>query len=272
MRRVFIVGALAALVVAAVPSAGAQTRTVTSVIGSADGLFAELDVEGIIDSVGAEQDVGALQPSFTFGPTPSVTLPPAGGSVSDEVANVDESIVDTLSLSASLLTAAAEGSLGPSGNASAETTVADLSLVEDIIPTGVGAQQLTDPIVAAELITASCEADLSGVSGSTTLVGASILGTALDVEPPPNTEVTIPLPALVTGGITVTLNRQVGNPDGSLSVTALAVEIDITVDEVFAASGTLQIGPATCGVVEGEIPAEVVTVPAPVQAQVRFTG
>jgi hypothetical protein len=276
-RRVFVVGALAALVVVLVPSAGAQTSTVTSVIGSANGLFAELDAELIIlDDTEAQQDVGAQQ-AFTFGPTPSVTLPPTGGSVSDSVADVDEPVVDILELSASLLTAEAQGSLGPAGNASAESTVADLRLVEDIIQNGVGAQQLEDPIIAAELISASCEADLTGVSGSTTLAGASVLGTELEVEPPPNTGVTIPLPAPLTGSVSLILNRQTVNADGSLSVAALVIDFDITVPEVLTASGVLEIGPATCGVVEGvEVPAEVV-VPAPapaeaVPAPVRFTG
>ena len=65
IRRFFLVGALSALVVALVPSAGAQTPTVTSVIGSADGLFAELDVA--IDFPATEL--------LTFGPEPTVTLP-----------------------------------------------------------------------------------------------------------------------------------------------------------------------------------------------------
>jgi len=270
IRRVFVVGALSALVVALVPSAGAQTPTVTSVIGSADGLFAELDV----DVIGPEEEgVGALQ-DISFGPAPTVTLPSDGGSVSEQILSVDESF-GPVSLTAGLLTAAAEGALGPQGFATAETTVADLALFEEILlpielseGEDVGAQQLEDPVIGAEAITATCAADLTGVSGSTTLVGATVLGETLAVEPPPNTEFTISLDSIATVG--VTLNRQVQNPDGALSVTALVLEVDI----LDIATGTLQVGPATCGVVEGVEPAPA-PAPAPAQAvpaQVRFTG
>jgi len=264
IRRVFVVGALSALVVALVPSAGAQTRTVTSVIGSADGLFVGLEIDVVLPV----DQVGAQQVDLTFGPEPSVTLPPTGGSVSEQVLNVDES-VPPISLTAAVLTAAAEGALGPDGFATAETTVADLSLAEEIIDS-VGAQQLTDPIIAAELISATCAADLTGMSGTTTLVGASVLGETLDVEPEPNTEFTIALDSFATVG--VTLNRQVQNPDGSLSVTPLVLEIELDL-EIATVTGTLQVGPATCGVVEGEVPPPAPSpAPAPVTAQVRFTG
>jgi hypothetical protein len=251
VRRVFVVGALAALVVAVLPSAGAQTPTVTSVIGSADGLFVDLVVD---------IDFPVVEP-LTFGPEPTVTLPSTGGSVSEEVLSVNES-VGLISLTAGLLTASAQGSLGPAGNASAESTVADLALGEPV--DAVGAQQLEDPIIAAELISASCAADLTGVSGTTTLVGATVLGETLAVEPPPNTQFVIAVNGFSVG---VTLNRQVQNPDGSLSVTAVLLEIDVA----GLVTGTLEIGPATCGVVEGLIPAPPAP-PQPVPAQVRFTG
>ena len=108
------------------------------------------------------------------------------------------------------------------------------------------------------------------MSGSTTLVGASVLGTALAAEPAPNTELVITLPGTLAE-VSVTLNRQVENPDGSLSVTALVLEVNL--GEGFI-TGTLEIGPATCGVVEGvEVPAETVLPAQPIPAaQVRFTG
>ncbi|MGH9049297.1 MAG: choice-of-anchor P family protein, partial [Acidimicrobiia bacterium] len=244
VRRLFLLGALSALVVAGFPSAGAQTPTVTSVIGSADGLFVDLEVE-IIDDIIESEEVTAQQLDLTFGPEPSVTLPPEGGSVSEQVLNVDEE-VGVIGLTAAVLTAAAEGALGPDGFATAESTVADVALFEDLIPIlDVGAQQFEDPFLAAELISATCSADLSGVTGSTSLVGASVLGESLEVEPEPNTEFEIPIPS--GSSISGTLNRQVENPDGSLSVTAIVLEIDL----LGLVSGTLEIGPATCGVVEG---------------------
>jgi hypothetical protein len=59
----------------------------------------------------------------------------------------------------------------------------------------------------------------------------------------------------------------VENPDGSLSVTALVLDIEVGEGLL---TGTLPVGPATCGVVEG-----VEAAPAPaeaVPAQARFTG
>ncbi len=259
VRRLFLLGALSALVVVGFPSAGAQTPTVTSVIGAADGLFVSLDVNG--DG----------NPDLSFGPTPSVTLPPEGGSVSDEVLGVNES-VPPIALIADLLMAAAEGALGPDGFATAESTVEDIALVETApAPRDVGAQQLEAPILVADLITATCAADLSGVTGSSTLAEATVLGESLEVEPEPNTEFAIAIDGIEVSGI---LNRQVENADGSLSVTALVLEIAIDTADL-GVNGTLEVGPATCGVVEGVEPAPLEAVPAPaeaVPAQARFTG
>jgi hypothetical protein len=249
VRRALGLAALSALVVAVVPSATAQTRTVTSVIGSANGLFADLEV------------VTDVVDPLTFGPAPTVTLPPEGGSVSEEILGVDEVVPGALALRAELVRASAEGALGPAGFATAESTVADVELLEqDSVSVG--------GILEAEAVTATCAADLEGVSGSTTLVAASVLGTALAAEPEPNTQLVITLPGTLAE-VGVTLNRQVQNPDGSLSVTALVLEVDL--GEGFI-TGTLEIGPATCGVVEGEVPPPPAPAPAPVTAQVRFTG
>jgi len=250
LRRTIGLFALSAFAVVAAPTASAQTATVTSVIGAADGLFVDIAVN--VDSV----------PNLTLGPEPTVTLPSEGGSVSEEVLGVDESAPGFLLLSAAVLRVSAEGELGPAGFATAESTAADVALIEQD-SFGVGA------ILEAEAVTATCSAGLSSVSGSTTLVGATVMGTALEAEPEPNTELTVTLPGTIAE-VGVTLNRQVENPDGSLSVTALVLEIDVG-DGVF--TGTLAIGPATCGVVEGEVPAPApAPAPAPVTAQVRFTG
>ena len=252
LRRTIGLFALSAFAVVAAPTAGAQTPTVTSVIGAADGLTVALEIDPVVG------DPAAL----TFGPEPTVTLPPTGGSVSEQVLGVDESAA-FVSLTAALLRTSAEGAIGPAGFATAESTVADIALDElDSL--------LLGGVLAAEAITATCAADLDGVSGSTTLVGASVLGTALEAEPEPNTELTVTLPGTIAE-VGVTLNRQVENPDGSLSVTALVLEIDVG-EGVF--TGTLAIGPATCGVFEGLTePAEELVPAQPVPAaQVRFTG
>jgi hypothetical protein len=250
-RRAFSVGALAALVVAVAPVSGAQTPTVTSVIGSADGLFVEIDVEEI-----APDEVGAAQ-VFTFGPAPTVALPPEGGSVSDELVAVDEDLA-FFSLTADSIATSAEGAVGPEGFATAETTIADIlfTVVDSITPVALQAQA----------ISVSCTADLDGVAGSTSLVGATVLGEDVSGDPSPNTEIPIPLGMIGTANLV--LNQQVENADGSLSVTGLALEIEVF--EIYTAS--VAIGPATCGVVEGlEIP-QAPLVPTPVEVTPRFTG
>ena len=267
-----VVAALSTLAAAVAPTAPAQTPTVTSVIGSADGLFVDLAATGDINE------------SLTFGPTPSVTLPPEGGAVTDSIANVEEFSQPSqiVVLTAALVETSAEGALGPDGFATAETTVADLALtnVPENLPDveEVGVLQEEGDIVVAEAITATCSADLDGVSGSTTLVNATLfggeLGIALEEEPAPNT--TVPLPSVdpplaFTGAIT--LNRQVQNADGSLSVTALVIDIELQQfdgEELVSSERlTVEIGPATCGVVESE---EAPPAPQPVAAEPRFTG
>jgi hypothetical protein len=206
-------------------------------------LFVDIEVELVEDST---DEVGAQQIDFlTFGPEPSVTLPPTGGAVGEEIFDVDES-VELLSLTAGLVIAASEGDLGPDGFATAESTVTEVELAEQILPTGVSVQQLEDPILAAQLISATCS---------------------------PNTSFQIGIVNGISATIGVTLNRQVQNPDGSLSVTALALDIDI--DLGFATiTGTVEVGPATCGVVEGSIaPPAPAPAPAPVVTVTpRFTG
>jgi hypothetical protein len=276
VRRVLGAGAIATVALVAAPPATAQTPEVTSVIGSADGLFVEL-----FDA--------------SFGPEPSVTLPPEGGSVSEELADVDET-VGGLELSAGLLRTSAEGEVGPDGFATAEATVSDLELdiLEVASHENVAAlqEEIGGPFFSAEAITATCEADLDGVSGSTSLVNVTAFGEDLSGEPEPNTPIG---PIDVDGDVLRgTLNHQVENPDGSLSVTALVLEgvetpreppppIALNVDEgnherndeegevVF----TLAVGPATCGVVEDVADDEVPDEPepaVPVVVTPVFTG
>jgi hypothetical protein len=159
------------------------------------------------------------------------------------------------------LVTSAEGALGPAGSASAEAVVEEVALAI------VGAVT----ILEADVVSATCTASLSGVTGSTTLAGAEVLGTALDASPAPNTALAVG-PVAGVGSASVTLNRQVENADGSLSVTALAVELDIDILDGVTITGSLEISTATCGVAEGvEIP--VVPSPAqPVPAAPAFTG
>ncbi|HEX6310167.1 MAG TPA: choice-of-anchor P family protein, partial [Acidimicrobiia bacterium] len=177
------------MAVVAAPTAQAQTPIVTSVIGAADGLSVDLAIETPVPD---NNEVAAQELfNLSFGPEPTVTLPPTGGSVSESVANVDES-AGPIALVADLLTAAADGALGPDGFATAETSVADIFLGEALpLEAEAGAQQNGLDILVADLITATCSADLGGVAGSTTLADASVLGETLEAEPDPNTEFVI---------------------------------------------------------------------------------
>jgi hypothetical protein len=262
VRRAMGAGAVATVALVAAPPATAQTPEVTSVIGSADGLFVDFDDE-------------------SFGPAPSVTLPPEGGSVSEELVDVDET-VGAAQLSAALVRTSAEGELGPDGFATAEVTVADLALtfiqVRGAQTAAAAQQEIGGPDIHAEAITATCEADLDGVSGSTSLVDAIAFGEDLSGEPEPNTPIG---PININGHeMRGTLNHQVENPDGSLSVTALLIEVvDLPPDPpVLLHEGegnhegndeegevvfTLAVGPATCGVVEDVADDEVPDEPEP---------
>lgn len=71
-------------------------------------------------------------------------------------------------------------------------------------------------------ITSECRSDLDGQTGSSSIAGGSIsvLGypaLKIPVNPAPNTTLSIP------GVLDVVLNKQVVNPDGSLTVTALDI-------------------------------------------------
>ncbi|APU17274.1 MULTISPECIES: choice-of-anchor P family protein [Actinoalloteichus] len=82
--------------------------------------------------------------------------------------------------------------------------------------------------LAATAVEATCDQG----RGETRLVGATLGGVALDASAGPNTGVDVP------GLATVLLNRQVTNPDGSLTVTALSVEV--------AGLQSVDIASATC--------------------------
>jgi hypothetical protein len=71
----------------------------------------------------------------------------------------------------------------------------------------------------ASLVTASCEPG----GGSATLLDAIVAGHAIPVAPPPNT--TIAVPPGVGHIVAITLNKQVKNSHGGLTVTAIEVQL-----------------------------------------------
>ncbi|AOS65399.1 choice-of-anchor P family protein [Actinoalloteichus hymeniacidonis] len=96
---------------------------------------------------------------------------------------------------------------------------------------GLGAATLVD-LGLGDLAATAVEATCEQGQGDSRLVGASLGGIALDAAAPPNTGVDVP------GLATVLLNRQVTGDDGSLTVTALSIEL--------AGLQSIDIASATC--------------------------
>jgi hypothetical protein len=149
-----------------------------------------------------------LGTTVVSGPAPSVTLPPTGGGpFTQSVATVN---VPGL-LTAGVLTVSTQGVFGPSGFVDSSASVADANLAG-------GA-------VTATVIGSQCHIDAVGnTTGSTTLVGASVLGASLPANPSPNSAVT------VAGVGTLTLNEQTSTvgPGGNRSITVTAVHLHLT--------------------------------------------
>ncbi|WP_433179361.1 choice-of-anchor P family protein [Actinoallomurus sp. CA-150999] len=103
--------------------------------------------------------------------------------------------------------------------ASARASVVDLSIAKAAL--------------TAHLVTATCK----GGTGTSTLADARIGNHRLAAYAAPNSALNIPVQGLGTVG--VTLNKQVRNPDGSLTVTAIEVRL--------TDAQTISISSATCG-------------------------
>ncbi|MEU6645053.1 choice-of-anchor P family protein [Saccharomonospora sp. NPDC046836] len=116
------------------------------------------------------------------------------------------------------------------GEGYAKASVADLRV--DV--SSLGQLGLTEPLVSAQAIEASCE---DGVATSS-LARVAVAGVTVDVTAPPNTGIDIP------GLASVLLNKQVTNPDGSVTVTALSVKV--------SELQTLDIASATCAPAEDD--------------------
>lgn len=102
-------------------------------------------------------------------------------------------------------------------------------------------------IVHADVIVAKCVATQQGETGTSTLTNAELgsLG-ALAVNPAPNTVISIKLP--VVGNVaTLTLNEQIHNGDGSLTVNAFHLHLLGGGGVGSIGSGDVIISSATCG-------------------------
>jgi hypothetical protein len=131
----------------------------------------------------------------------------------------DSSLLSTPSipaLTASVLHVFADGAQG-----TARASAADLNI---------GGSQLI-----ASLVTASCKPG----GGNATLLNAIVGGHAIPVAPPPNT--TIAVPPGAGHIVAITLNKQVKNSQGGLTVTALEVQLGTG-----SAQKTIDISTANC--------------------------
>jgi hypothetical protein len=141
----------------------------------------------------------------TSGPISTVTLPSGGGGpFTQSVLSVSVPNV----LSTGVLNVSTQGTLGASGGSSSSADVAGVSALGGAL--------------TATAIRSSCTVGPNSSSGSTTLVGATLGGLPVALNPAPNTTLTVP------GVGSVTLNEQIptgGAGNYSLTVNAIHVHL-----------------------------------------------
>jgi len=130
----------------------------------------------------------------------------------------------------------------------AEASVVDLHIAKAAIS--------PKAVLSAKVITATCD---DGV-GSAKLVDVRLAGRAIQAGSSPNSTVTVPVEGL--GGVQVTVNKQVRNPDGTLTVTGLSLAV-----RALGKSQTVDISSARCAGAAGEAPK-----PTPVPSDLPVTG
>jgi hypothetical protein len=131
----------------------------------------------------------------------------------------------------------------------AEASVVDLKVAKAAIS--------PSAVLSAKLITARCD----GGAGSSRLVDVRLAGRAIQAGASPNSRITVPVEGL--GGVQVTVNKQVHNPDGSVTITGLELAV-----QALDKSQTIAISSATCaGQASGEAPK-----PTPVPSNLPVTG
>ena len=207
---------------------------------------AAADVTGVTGSAyGHHADVtifGGQQP--VAGPAPTVTLPP-GGSATPITATAPSALVEygpaTL-FSSGRLTVSTEGTTGPDGSVTSTASIDTINTSQ------------VEVFTAANL-SSTCTASESGVSGSTTVTGGTLITSEGDPEvegdettisvptnPAPNTAFEGALEG-VGDTFRYVFNEQIQNPDGSITVNALhGYLLGPT------AVGDLIIGQVVCGV------------------------
>jgi hypothetical protein len=92
-----------------------------------------------------------------------------------------------------------------------------------------------EAVLTAKLISARCDDGF----GASRLVGVRLAGRPIQAAASPNSTLTVPIAGL--GGVQVTINKQVRNPDGTVTVTGLELAI-----AALGQSQTVDVASATC--------------------------
>jgi hypothetical protein len=161
------------------------------------------------------------------GPLPVVKLPPRGGGpFTRSVAAAEQPGL----LSTGALTVTTEGATGPGGFSRTSSEVVGVSLVD---------------AVTADVVRAECQSTSAGSTGTTTLVGARVLGEPLAANPAPNTTIAL------AGLGSLTLNEQRGRTtytDGRSDITVTVTAIHLRLNSALTGKGDIVVAQAHCDV------------------------
>ena len=215
MRDIARRGGITLFAVAAAVLLGVGTASAAPGDGSAFGVEANVTLLGM-----PLAHVGPVPEASTSGPTSATAV------------NIDLPNILTVAV------ASTSASLDPTtGTVTSDADTADIGL----------------PLLSAlgnvgiKVVDASCTATTSGITGTTTIIGASLGALPVPpLNPPPNTQIPISLPVL--GNVaTLTFNEQIHNADGSLTVNGLHVHLLGSGLLGGLGSGDVYLSSATCG-------------------------
>jgi hypothetical protein len=243
-RRLHLVSVLA-LSAALFTFAGPSSAQVTEVTGSA---------------FGARGSVSLFRGApIEFAPIPTVTLPAAGGNVSDSVPQIVFQAGPAQPLSTDEATVSSEGTIGAGGSVTSTATLANVV---------VGGTTVTT-------LSATCTADESGATGSTTVTGGRVptgdvdrntegdeTYTDVPANPAANFSLNGLVPSVGTDYYRVVFNEQVvtGN---TLTVRAAHFYLGENPAPIEqggpVATGEIIVGEVTCGATGGGGPAPTTT-------------
>jgi len=212
LRRPRIAAASAIAVGVLSVAASPAYADVTSVSGGAFGESVNVTPLGLLN--------------VTSGPLPTVTLPSTGGGpFTATLGSVCAASPTCSVLSTGIVNLSTQGTTGPAGGSSSSASVTDVNGLASALK--------------ASAVTSSCTVGPNSSSGSSQLVGASLGGTALPVNPAPNTTIT------VAGVGTVILNQQIPSGGaGNYSLTVNAINLTLL---PAVGVGSIIISQSRCG-------------------------